>query len=161
MNRALILIATLAVGPLCAMPPEDAGPLGPAQRIAIEKAVLAADDGATAAGQDRDADRLLRYMLPNEKGSVVMNGNLLLTPEDAKRNVAESFGRLSSVQYKWKQRLVNVVSKDVAVVVSDGESIVTTTAGATFTTPFVQTAVWMLRDGAWKILHAHQSSPRR
>ncbi len=46
-----------------------------------------------------------------------------------------------------------------ALLVSDGETPVTSERGA-ITVPFVQTAVWVLRDGAWKIFHAHQSTPK-
>jgi hypothetical protein len=48
-----------------------------------------------------------------------------------------------------------------AVLAAEGESTATTTAGQAFTTPFAQTVVFVLRDGAWKAIHAHQSAPRR
>jgi hypothetical protein len=44
--------------------------------------------------------------------------------------------------------------------VAEGESVVTTTAGDTFTAAFAQTVVFVLRDGDWRAIHAHQSSPQ-
>jgi ketosteroid isomerase-like protein len=189
MKYSLILIAALAAAPLCAAPPADPRPPGAAEplagrqrasgaaaglqnrvatppdatgdKAAIEKAVLAADDLATAAGQARDADRLIGCMAENDKGSVVMNGVVYLTREDTRKSVAGNFRAVSSVEYRWKTRLVTVLSPDSALVVSEGESAVTTAQGSSFTAPFVQTAVWVRRGGEWKILHAHQSSPRR
>ena len=38
----------------------------------------------------------------------------------------------------------------------------TLAGGATVTTPFAQTVIFVRADGGWKALHAHQStSPRR
>jgi hypothetical protein len=68
--------------------------------------------------------------------------------------------RPAKVVYRWKQQHVTVLSPETALLVSDGESVVTTDSGS-FTQPFVQTTVWVLRDGAWKILHAHQSTPKQ
>jgi hypothetical protein len=44
------------------------------------------------------------------------------------------------------------------LLVAEGESIATTTTGDTFSAPFVQTVVFVLRGGQWKAIHAHQSS---
>ena len=161
MKLSLILIAAIAVGPLCSAPPEDPRPLSGVQRAAIEKAVLEADDRATLAGQERNADKLFDFMHENDKGSVVMNGNLLRTRDQARSQVRDNFRAVSQIEYRWKQRLVTVLAPEIALVVSDGESTVTSPQGSSFVASFVQTAVWMLKDGQWKILHAHQSSPRR
>jgi len=56
---------------------------------------------------------------------------------------------------------VTVHSPTTALLVSEGESVATAANQDPVTVPFVQTAVWVLRGGAWKILHAHQSSPPR
>jgi hypothetical protein len=45
--------------------------------------------------------------------------------------------------------------------VAEGEAVVTTTSGDTFTAPFAQTVAFVLRDDGWKAIHAHQSSPQR
>jgi SnoaL-like protein len=136
-------------------------PLFGQQDATIEKAVLAANAQATQAAEARDLDRLFSFMLDTDKGSIVQNGNLSLTPAQAKEKLAASFRAPVKVVYRWKQQHVTVLSPTTALVVSDGETVVTPANGEPFAIPFVQSAVWVLREGAWKILHAHQSSPPR
>jgi SnoaL-like domain len=126
---------------------------------AIEKAVLAANEQVTRAAEARDLDGLFRFMIDTNKGSVVQNGVLSLTTQDARARVEPGFRQPVKVVYRWKQQYVTVLSPTAALLVSEGETVVTSANGSN-TAPFVQTAVWVLRDGAWKILHAHQSSPR-
>ena len=125
---------------------------------AIEKAILAANAQVTQAAESRDAARLFSFLVDTNKGSIIQDGILSLTPADARARVEPGMQRLV-VTYRWKQQHVTVLSPEAALLVSDGETIVATESG-TRTQPFVQTTVWVLRDGAWKILHAHQSTPR-
>jgi hypothetical protein len=127
---------------------------------AIEKAVLAANTEVTRAAESRDAARLFSFMVDTNKGSIIMDGVLSLTPGEARARLEPGIRRPAKVVYRWKQQHVTVLSPEAALLVSDGESVVTTDNGS-FTQPFVQTTVWVLRDGAWKILHAHQSTPKQ
>jgi hypothetical protein len=127
---------------------------------AVEQAVLAANRQVTAAAEARDLDRLFGFMVETAKGSIVQNGVLSLTPQDAKARVASGFRAPLKVAYRWKQQHVTVLSPEAALLVSEGETIITAPNADPVAVPFVQSAVWVLRDGAWKILHAHQSSPR-
>ena len=126
---------------------------------AIERAILAANAQVTQAAESRDAARLFSFMVDTKKGSIIQDGILSLTPADARARVEPGMQRPVKVTYRWKQHHVTVISPEAALLVSDGETIVTTDTGAR-TQPFVQTTIWVLRDGAWKILHAHQSTPR-
>lgn len=130
-------------------------------RAAIEKAVLETNARMTSAAQALDADRLFSYMLENNNGSVVQSGNLLLTREQALAQVKENFRGISKLEYHWKQQHVTVVSPTVALLVAEGESQATSEQGQTFSVPFVQTVVFVLTGGEWKVLHAHQSAPVR
>jgi hypothetical protein len=67
---------------------------------------------------------------------------------------------ISRLEYRWKREHVTVLSAEVALLTADGESVATTTEGQVFTTPFAQTVVFVMREGHWKALHAHQSSPQ-
>ena len=131
------------------------------QDPAIEKAVPAANAQVTQAAESRDLDALFRFMLDTDKGSIVQNGGLSLTPQQAKDRLAPSFRAPVKVAYRWKQQHVTVHSPTTALLVSEGERVAPAANQDPVTAPFVQTAVWVLRDGAWKILHAHQSSPSR
>ena len=127
----------------------------------VEDAVLAVSAEMTKAGEAADVDRLFGYMLETDKGSVIQNGVLMATRQEALERVRNNLGGVSKIQYRWKRQYVTVLSPEVALLTAEGESTATTTAGDTFTAPFAQTVVFVLRAGSWKAIHAHQSSPRR
>lgn len=126
----------------------------------VESAVLAVSAEMTRAGEALDADRLFRYMLDTDKGSVIQNGEVLATRQEALERVRSNLSGVSKIQYHWKRQQVTVLSPQVALLIAEGESVVETAAGGTFTAPFAQTVVFVLRAGEWKAIHAHQSSPR-
>lgn len=126
----------------------------------IEDAVLAVSAEMTRAGEAVDADRLFSYMLETDKGSVIQNGVLLATRQEALERVRSNLRGIDKIQYHWKRQSVTVLSAEVALLIAEGDSVVTTSAGDTFTAPFAQTVVFVLRAGSWKAIHAHQSSPR-
>jgi hypothetical protein len=127
---------------------------------AISDAVLAVSAEMTRAGEAVDADRLFSYMLETDKGSVIQNGVVLATRQEALERVRSNLRGISKIQYHWKRQYVTVLSPEAALLTAEGESVVNTTAGDTFTAPFAQTVVFVLRAGGWKAIHAHQSSPR-
>ncbi len=130
-------------------------------RVAIEKAVLETNAQMTRAAENLDVDRLFSFMLPNDKGSIVQYGSVLLTREQALAQARENLRGISKLEYRWRQQYVNVISPTVALLVSEGESRATTEQGETFSTPFAQTLVLVLTGGQWKVLHAHQSAALR
>jgi uncharacterized protein (TIGR02246 family) len=132
--------------------PDDAG---------IEKAVLRVCDQMTEAAQNLDADRMFSFVRDTGNGAIIQNGAILLTRDEALAQVKAGFQRLSKIEYRWKRRNVMVLSPTVAVLVADGESVVTTGTGDTFTTLYAQTVVYTLAAGEWKVQHAHHSSPPR
>ena len=126
----------------------------------VEDAVWAVSAEMTRAGEAVDADRLFSHMLETDKGSVIQNGVVLATRQEALERVRSNLRGISKIQYHWKRQYVTVLSPEVAVLTAEGDSTATTTAGNTFTTPFAQTVVFVLRAGGWKVIHAHQSSPQ-
>ena len=126
----------------------------------VEDAVLAVNAEMTKAAEAGDADRLFSYMLETDKGSVIQNGVVMATRQEALERVKSNLGGIGKIQYRWKRQLVTVLSPEVAVLTAEGESTATTTAGETFTAPFAQTVVFVLKAGNWRVIHAHQSSPR-
>jgi ketosteroid isomerase-like protein len=153
--------AILACGTLLLAAPQSDRELSGGARAAIERAVLEASAGATRAAQTRDMDALFGYMLDTDKGSVVQNGTILRTRQDAREQVSRGMQGIASIEYRWRNQYVTVLSPTTALLVGDGETTATTTDGSTFTAPFAQTNVFVLTDGQWKILHAHRSSPPR
>ena len=148
----LLLLAALSALILAASEPEEKN---------IETAVLRTSAQMTEAGQALDADRLFSFMLESSKGSVIQNGVIALTREQALDQVRRGFRGLSKIEYRWKQQLVSVLSPTIAILIAEGESTATTKQGDTIVTPFAQTNVFVLTDGRWKVLHAHHSSSAR
>jgi len=128
---------------------------------AIEATVLAVHADMTRAGEAVDADRLFSFMLDTDRGSVIQNGEMFATRREALERVRANLNGVGRVQYRWTRELVSVLSPEVAVLNAEGESTVTLSSGDTFTAPLAQSVVFVLRGGAWKAIHAHQSSPRR
>jgi hypothetical protein len=155
--RVLIMCAAFCAAALS--PPKENG-LTDSARATIEKAVLEVNAQMTRAAEDRDIDRLFSFMLPNERGSIIQSGNLFPTREAAHATVKRNFQGVAEIKYRWKRQLVTVISPTTALLVCDGESEIRTTQDppATFVTAFAQTVLFVLTDGKWKALHAHQSS---
>ena len=126
----------------------------------IEDAVLTVNAEMSQAGEAVDMDRLFSFMLDTDKGSIIQNGVLMATRQEALATVKANLRDVHKIQYRWKNRYVTVLSPEVAVLTAEGESTATTSAGEVITTPFAQTAVFVLRDGHWKAIHAHQSTAR-
>ena len=130
---------------------------------AIEKAVLGVNAQMTRAAEDLDIDRLFSFMLPNERGSIIQTGNLLLTREEALAIVKASFQGVAAVKYRWKRQIVTVLSPTMALMVGDGETEFhpAQDPASSFVRPFAQTVLFVLTDGKWKALHAHMSTVPR
>jgi hypothetical protein len=161
--RALILCAALFAATTAALAdPQESGLSAPG-RAAIEKAVLEVNAQMTRAAEDRDIDRLFSFMLANDRGSIIQSGNLFLTREEALATVKRSFLAVAAIKYRWKRQLVTVISPTTALLVCDGESEIRTAQDppSTFVTPFAQTVLFVLTDGKWKALHAHNSAVPR
>ncbi len=156
-----MLSCTLIVSFLFWLEPQAASSMSAAERAAVEKSILETIARMTEAAEAQDIDRLFGFMLDTDRGSVIQNGRVLLTRTEALEQTKKNMSGISSIQYRWKQHHVTVVSPKVALLIAEGESSATTDQGQLFTAPFAQTVVFVLTDGRWKALHAHQSSPRR
>ena len=157
--RSLILGAALLTAAAVAHAQENG--LTPSTRASIEKAVLEVNAQMTRAAEDRDIDRLFSFMLANDRGSIVQSGNLFPTREEALATIKRNFQGVAAIKYRWKRQLVTVLAPTTALLVCDGESEVRTVQDATFVAPFAQTVLFVLTDGKWKALHAHNSTVPR
>lgn len=126
----------------------------------VEAEVLAVHHAMTKAAEALDIDGLFSHMLETSLGSIVQNGVVTPTRQQALEDTRKRFQGVATLAYRWDRELVSMVSPDVAVLTASGTSSITTTTGSSFTAPFAQTVVFVRRDGQWKALHAHQSSPR-
>jgi hypothetical protein len=117
----------------------------------------------TRAAEERDIDRLFSFMLHNERGSIIESGKLYPAREEAHATVKRNFQGVADIKYRWRRQMVTVISTTTALLVCDGEAEIRTTQDppATFVSPFAQTVLFVLTDGKWKALHAHQSTVPR
>ena len=126
----------------------------------IEAAVLAVNAEMTKAAEALDTERLFNYVLETDKGSIIQNGLFLATRHEALERVRADVRGVATLQYHWKSQHVTVLSPQIAVLTAEGVSTGTTTAGASFSTPFAQSVVFVKRAEGWRAIHAHQSSLR-
>ena len=126
----------------------------------LEQAVLTTNAEMARAGEAVDAERMFNFMLDTDKGSVIQNGEFLATRGEALQRVKANLRGISKIEYHWKRQHVTALAADVALLTAEGVSVATTTEGQVVTTPFAQTVVFVMREGHWKALHAHQSSPQ-
>ncbi len=125
----------------------------------IEDAVLAVSAQMTRAGEAADADALFSYVLDNDKGAIIQNGVFFATRQEALDRVRNNLRPGSrTIRYQWKRQYVTVLAPDVALLTAEGTVSATAGSGDTVTTPLAQTIVFVLKDGGWKVLHAHQSA---
>jgi len=125
----------------------------------IEKAVLARLAEIQSAAQTLDADKVFSFVLENDQGALAQNGRLLLTRSDALASTKQGFQNLQKVEYRLDPQHVTLLSPTVALVVGEGSTSATTDDGRTFTNRFVQSVVFVLTNGEWKMFHAHRSFP--
>jgi hypothetical protein len=158
--RVLMLCAVLCAAGLGS--PQESS-LTASARAAIEKAVIEVNAQMTQAAENRDIDRLFSFMLPNEQGSIIQSGKLFPAREEAHATVKRNFQGVADIKYRWKRQMVTVISPTTALLVCDGDAEVRTSQDppSTFVTPFAQTVLFVLTDGKWKALHAHQSTVPR
>ena len=158
--RSLALCAALFAATAAAFAGPQESELTASARAAIEKAVLEVNAQMTRAAEDLDIDRLFSFMLANDRGSIIQSGTVFLTREEALDTVKRSFLGVAAIKYRWKRQLVTAISPTTALLVCDGESEIRTAQDppATFVTPFAQTVLFVLTDGKWKALHAHNST---
>ncbi len=132
---------------------------GDEQQKAIEKAVLEVHAKMAEAEKNRDMDRFFSFITDFDKGCIIQDGRLYKTRQEALDAVKAGFQRLSKVERKYDQTYVTVVSPEVALLTGTGAIMVTTSDGQTLGGPFAVSMVFAVRDGQWKVVQGHYSTP--
>ena len=129
------------------------------ERIQIENAVNQTFDNLIKAAKEADVEKLFSYFAETDKGALVRDGVLLQTKHDAYESYKRGFEGILKIEYDMTQKYITIISTDVVLLVTAGNSVATTKSGQVFSTPMAQTLVFVLKNGAWKVLHAHNSVP--
>jgi len=130
------------------------------QQQAIEKAILKANSEMIKAAETLNAEALYDYVLKSDKGPIIMDGVLFRTRQEALNVSKQGFEGLKSYCVKFNQQHVTVISATVALLTAQGTCSVMTKDEQQFDYTFAETIVFILKEGQWKILHAHKSSPK-
>lgn len=126
-----------------------------------ERSVIAAHERMIAAAEALNLDELFRYIAESEHTVLAANGRIFPTRAAALQQTRESFRELVAIKYAISERRVILLPENQALLVTAGTTTARTGDGREFSTPFAQTLLLIRRDGEWRVLHSHQSAPRR
>jgi ketosteroid isomerase-like protein len=129
------------------------------QQQAIEKGILAAHEEMKKAAADLDADALYAHVLDTIKCPIIESGKVAQTRQDALESTRRGFQGIKQVSYTYKQRQITPLSPTAALWVGEGTTSVTLEDGTEVAAPFAETIIFVEKDGRWKVLHAHRSTP--
>lgn len=135
--------------------------LTPSERARIEKEVLAANTEMNRAADGLDVDRFFDWILDEADGPIIQDGRLFETRDEALAVVRQGYRGIGSLHRTYQKTHVTVLSKDAALVTTSGSTRMELLDGRSIQAPFAASFVFVLRDGAWKILQGHYSVPNR
>lgn len=125
----------------------------------VPSQVLAAHDASVAAAEARNLPQLFAGLADNDTDAIILNGRLISTKAELMANTRQNFRGLAKVKYAFDSRHVTVLGPDAALLVVTGNVLATTDQGETFSRPFAHSLVYIRQNGAWRVLHSHQSNP--
>lgn len=149
-------VAGLALGTL---PVQLAAQQQDQQQRAVEQALRAVHAELRQAATKLDANALFAFVLDTPTPPIIENGRLEPTRASALASTASGFQALAGLAYDYTRELVTPLSPTTALWVAEGTARATLRDGREIAAPFAESIVFVLRDGSWKILHAHRSSP--
>ncbi len=156
MSRLIIMFLSLACVTVTFANQEKSSISNPQ---AIEKAVLETNAKMIQAAENLDAEGFFDWILDSVAGPVIQDGKLMLTRQEALEAVKRGFQGVAKAKYQLDRTYVRAISPEVALLTGEGTSTATLEDGRTFSAPFALSEVFVLREGKWKVLHAHQSVP--
>jgi hypothetical protein len=154
-GAVLILVCVSVVWAVQSNPPR----VGDEQQKAVEKAVLETHARIMEAERSRDADKFFEFIPDFDKGLIIQDGTLFKTRQEALDTVRAGFQAVAKVERTYEQTYVTVLSSQAALLTAKGTSSITLSDGRTLGGPFAASMVFVLRDGQWKLLQGHYSTP--
>ena len=151
----LLLGATLLVPCLASAQTKPAVPDEPA----IRKAVLETNAKMTQAANSLDVDGLFSYILDSDQATIIQNGTVFVSRQDAYQAVKRGLTGLVKVNRTFDNPRVTVLSADVALLAAEGAITATLADGRGITNRFAVSQVYLLKEGRWKLVQGHYSMP--
>ena len=161
MSNALRTVFLLAYVPLACTADKASQQIPADQQQAIERAIIDVHGKMKQAAEQRDTEALYKYVLEMDKGVIIEGGRLQRTRQEALNSTRQGMQGLKDLAYTYTQEYVTVISPTVALWVGEGTASVTLGDGRQTSAPFVETIVFVQKEGQWKVLHAHRSAPCR
>jgi hypothetical protein len=158
MNRQWIAAVAAALA-LCVLPAQLAAQQEQDQQRALEQSLRAVHAELRQAATKLDASALFAFVLDTPTPPIIENGRLEPTRASALAATASGFQALRALAYDYTREQVTPLSPTIALWVAEGTARATLGDGREIAAPFAESIVFVLRDGSWKILHAHRSSP--
>ena len=128
---------------------------------AIRNAVLETNAKMAKAADHLDIEGFFSFILDTDKGSIVHNGTVFKSRQEAKEAVKQGFMGVEKMQRQFVNPQVTVISPEAALLTSEGTLAATLTDGRTMEGRFAVSLVFVRKDGEWKLLHGHYSAPAR
>ena len=152
--RHLWILAALVMTAACQSQPVAVNPNDP-EIVAGVEAIL---DKAVAAAAATDAEGVLAATTRDDTFTFITEDTMLLGYDEALAAFRTTYALLQKQSNEIIEKRTRVLSPDVVLVSAVSEGTYTDKSG--FTSPPVglaSTAVFVRRDGEWRVIHYHQS----
>jgi uncharacterized protein (TIGR02246 family) len=151
------LLPAFLIVSACQSRPETVNPDDPGIVAAVEAAL----DQAVAAAQRADAEGVLSASTRDDSFTFITGDVMLTGYDEALAAFRQTYALLQGQTNDIIQKRTRVLTPDVVLVSAVSEGTYTDKAG--FTSPPVglgSTAVFVRRNGEWRVIHYHQSVAR-
>jgi ketosteroid isomerase-like protein len=138
----------------------DKNAVSPEQQKAIEQEILKVHTKMVKAAENSDVEGLYSHVIDGCKGVIVQDGKIMMTRQESLDTTKQGLQGFTDISYKFNRKNITVISPTLAVWVADGTTSVTTVNdGRQLNFQFAETIIFTLKDGQWKVFHAHRSVP--
>jgi ketosteroid isomerase-like protein len=138
----------------------DKNVVSPKQQKVIEQEILKVHAEMVKAAENSDPEGLFSHVIDGCKGVIVQDGIITTTRQEALDATKQGLQGLTDISYKFNRKNITVISPATAIWVADGTTSVTTVNdGRQLNFQFAETIIFTLKDGQWKVFHAHRSVP--
>lgn len=157
-----LLVAVIIAAAISTAGPTTAGAQQKARgapQDSVETAIRAVHEQMQQAAERLDATSLFSHVLDADIAPIIENGSIADTRAAALYRTALGLSQLTSLTYSYTRQSITELSPGVVLWVGEGTSTAKLRDGRQVSVPFAETVVFVQRDGQWKVLHAHRSSP--
>ncbi len=126
---------------------------------AITQAVLAVHREMNRAESQLDVDLMFDHIVGTDSGSIIQDGRLFPSRDIAFSVVKQGFRQIGALKRSFESPRVTVLSATSALLVTQGHVRTVLNDGRVFESPFALSALYVVQDGYWQMLHGHYSAP--